>query len=87
MKLVLVGLSHRTAPVEVRERFASSEVPHDPGFAEAAVVSTCNRIEHLVVSHEPERASVRLCEEFGAENLEEISTERALSFLNRITEG
>jgi len=29
----------------------------------------------------------QLCEEFGAEDLEEITTERILSFLNRITEG
>ena len=29
----------------------------------------------------------KLCEEFGVENLEDITTERALSFLNRITEG
>jgi site-specific recombinase XerD len=29
----------------------------------------------------------QLCEEFGEENLEEITTERVLSFLNRITEG
>jgi len=29
----------------------------------------------------------RLLEEFGGENLEEITTERILSFLNRITEG
>jgi len=29
----------------------------------------------------------QLCEEFGSENLKEITTERALSFLNRTTEG
>ncbi len=29
----------------------------------------------------------KFCEEFGAENLKEITTERVLSFLNRITEG
>jgi site-specific recombinase XerD len=29
----------------------------------------------------------QLCEEFEAENLENITTERILSFLNRITEG
>ena len=29
----------------------------------------------------------QLCEEFGAEELEEITTQRILSFLNRITEG
>ncbi len=29
----------------------------------------------------------QLCEEFGTDNLEDITTERVLSFLNRITEG
>jgi len=29
----------------------------------------------------------KLCDEFGTENLEDITTERVLSFLNRITEG
>ena len=29
----------------------------------------------------------KFCEEFGAENLEDITTDRVLSFLNRITEG
>jgi integrase/recombinase XerD len=29
----------------------------------------------------------QLCEEFGTKNLEDITTERVLSFLNRITEG
>ncbi len=29
----------------------------------------------------------KFCDEFGNENLEEITTERALSFLNRVTEG
>ena len=29
----------------------------------------------------------QLYEEFGAENLEDMTTERVLSFLNRITEG
>ncbi len=29
----------------------------------------------------------KFCEEFGTENFDEITTEMALSFLNRITEG
>jgi integrase/recombinase XerD len=33
------------------------------------------------------RVLAQLCEEFGTENLENITTERVLSFLNRITEG
>ncbi|MFQ5929935.1 MAG: glutamyl-tRNA reductase [Acidobacteriota bacterium] len=54
MDLVLVGLSHRTAPVEVRERIAFPE-GHLPsalqrlrsefGLREGMIVSTCNRVE------------------------------------------
>jgi len=54
MNLVVVGLNHRTAPVEVRERlaFATSKLGeatcHLLGAAslfEAAILSTCNRVE------------------------------------------
>jgi glutamyl-tRNA reductase len=52
--IVLVGLNHRTAPVELRERLAFSNGQLDQalrrlialeGVAEAAIVSTCNRVE------------------------------------------
>jgi glutamyl-tRNA reductase len=54
MELFVLGLSHRTAPVEVRERFAVPEegVPElagrvraIDGCEESFVVSTCNRVE------------------------------------------
>jgi glutamyl-tRNA reductase len=54
MELSVVGLSHHTAPVEVRERlhFSESELPHAlealhrrEGVAEAVLLSTCNRTE------------------------------------------
>ncbi len=54
MPFAVVGLSHRTAPVEVRERFAFSatELPdalvhvlESQGVTEATLVSTCNRTE------------------------------------------
>lgn len=54
MPFAVVGLSHRTAPIEVREKFAFSatEVPdalthvlESRGVAEAALISTCNRTE------------------------------------------
>jgi glutamyl-tRNA reductase len=54
MPLVVIGLSHRTSPVEMRERFAFPEavIPEtlaqlrQSGLAEEAViVSTCNRVE------------------------------------------
>jgi glutamyl-tRNA reductase len=56
MKFQLIGVNHRTAPVEVRERLAIPE-SHLPeatrrlaahaGVDEAMVLSTCNRVELL----------------------------------------
>lgn len=62
MAIVVIGLSHRTAPVAVRERFAFGEarVPavlqmlRETGLAEEAVVlSTCNRVEIYAVTSLP----------------------------------
>jgi glutamyl-tRNA reductase len=55
--LYLVGLSHRSAPIEVRERVALTgeplkaalqELAGREGVGEALVISTCNRVEVLV---------------------------------------
>lgn len=54
MSLVVLGLNHRTAPLEVRERivFDAARLPEAlaslralPGLQEALIVSTCNRTE------------------------------------------
>jgi len=54
MNLQLLGVNHRTAPVEVRERLAipESKLPEAlqklmsvPGVNEALILSTCNRVE------------------------------------------
>jgi glutamyl-tRNA reductase len=54
MSLVVLGLNHRTAPIEVRERivFDAARLPEAlaslralPGLQEALIVSTCNRTE------------------------------------------
>lgn len=54
MKVLLTGLSFRTAPVEVRERFAFPDAALGqaldflrscPGVEEALILSTCNRVE------------------------------------------
>jgi glutamyl-tRNA reductase len=56
MTLVLIGVNHKTAPIELRERIAISreELPGAtralaavPGVAECMIVSTCNRVELL----------------------------------------
>jgi glutamyl-tRNA reductase len=52
--LVVVGLSHRTAPVDVREKLAFTEDAIEPALkalrslptvGEAMLLSTCNRVE------------------------------------------
>jgi glutamyl-tRNA reductase len=67
VKIWLLGMNHRTAPLEVRERYAAS----DPGpllaklveggdLDEAVLVSTCNRIELLATTPQPEAGRLRL---------------------------
>ena len=59
MSVVVIGLSHRSAPVELRERFAFTEtqIPialqqlRESGLAtESVVLSTCNRVEIYAVT-------------------------------------
>jgi glutamyl-tRNA reductase len=59
MSLVLVGVNHKSAPVEVRERLAIQEwrlqeatrrLFEFPGIEEAFILSTCNRVELLVAN-------------------------------------
>jgi len=54
--LVLLGINHNTAPIEVRERLAipptrladaTRTLLHQPGIREGIILSTCNRIELL----------------------------------------
>ena len=61
MKLLLTGLNHRTAPVEVRERLAFEEkalpealdrLKDRPGLLEGMILSTCNRVEVAVTADE-----------------------------------
>ena len=56
--LVLLGINHNTAPLDVRERLAiplarladaTRALAHQPGVREALILSTCNRVELLTV--------------------------------------
>ena len=67
--LVLVGLNHRTAPVEVRERVAFANGQLEPallrlveleGVSEGAIVSTCNRVEVIACGSSPEKVGAAL---------------------------
>lgn len=69
MELVCLGLNHRTAPIEVRERFAvgttklgeaSREISAIEGVAEGVVVSTCNRTEFYLAGEDGEKILSRI---------------------------
>jgi len=70
MSVIVIGLSHRSAPVELRERFAFAEarIPatlqelRAAGIAEEAVIlSTCNRVElYTFTTLEPAHAVLTL---------------------------
>jgi glutamyl-tRNA reductase len=61
--IVLIGVNHKTAPIELRERIAISheDLPEatralaaQPGVTECMIVSTCNRVEMLAAVESPE---------------------------------
>ncbi len=65
-RIVLVGLSHHTAPVEVRERVAFSNGHLEPalrglvampGIEEGVILSTCNRVEVMACGVDPEKVA------------------------------
>lgn len=69
MNIIVVGLSHKTAPVEIRERVAFSptsmgkplrEILALPAVSEGVIVSTCNRVELYATSRDPEAGVVQL---------------------------
>jgi len=64
--ILLLGVNHTTAPLEVRERLAihpsrladaTRTLAHQPGIREALILSTCNRVELLTVHEAPHTGS------------------------------
>src|SRR5258708_31696544 len=75
MAIVVIGLSHHSAPVTVRERFAFPEarIPatlqllRDSGLAsEGVILSTCNRVELYAVTDREPRAAFPALRDFLA---------------------
>ena len=69
MNIIVVGLSHKTAPVEIRERVAFAptamekplrKVVAQPAIAEGIIVSTCNRVELYASSRDGAAGTAQL---------------------------
>ena len=65
MEIGLIGLNHKTAPVELREQLSTTCVPGTSGLAgdqvlpavkESLVLTTCNRVEILLTAEDLDRA-------------------------------
>ena len=61
VSLVLLGVNHNTAPIEVRERLAipagrladaTRTLLHQPGIREGLILSTCNRVELVTLQED-----------------------------------
>jgi glutamyl-tRNA reductase len=72
--LLVMGLSHRTAPLSVRERLAVApeqvgqtvrSLADLPSVREAALLSTCNRVEVYVATMDPDAAIEALRHDFA----------------------
>ncbi len=83
MHIIVVGLSHKTAPIEVREKLAVpesrlGEALHRlcayPGIREGVLLSTCNRVEVYAVVDEVEAGYSRV-QEFLADTHLALSSE------------
>ncbi|HSY25393.1 MAG TPA: glutamyl-tRNA reductase [Polyangiaceae bacterium] len=76
--ILVVGLSHRTAPVQIRERLAAgaealpavlARLASREELAEAMFLSTCNRVEVIALAHGEagiDEARRAICEELAA---------------------
>lgn len=84
MNIIVVGLSHKTAPVEIRERLAVPEsrlgealsrLCSYPGIREGILLSTCNRVEVYAVVEQLESGYARV-QEFLADTHLSLSSEQ-----------
>lgn len=84
MNIIVVGLSHKTAPIEIRERLAVPEsrmgealsrLCSYPGIKEGILLSTCNRVEVYAVVEDIESGYSRV-QEFLADTHLSLSSEQ-----------
>ncbi len=106
MNLVVVGINHKQAPIEVRERFGLNErvIPEalrkiqcEPEIEEAVILSTCNRVEFVLIAFEKQDAMAgfrRFAESFYGIHFDDFAAsfhvfreEEAMRYLFRVASG
>ncbi len=86
MKLIVIGMNHKTAPLEIREQFAFSPEKTKEALLlllekaflqECFILSTCNRVEIYAATSQPALALAELknfLSQFHSVNLEKINS-------------
>jgi glutamyl-tRNA reductase len=102
MHLLCIGVSHHTASVDIREKFAVPDshagvaafhLAQQPGIDQAVIVSTCNRVEYYVAAegaHAMPAVRAALCARAIAEDhsaVFEIQGEAVARHLFRVASG
>lgn len=96
MALVLVGLNHKSAPLEVRERFSFSpqalpdllrDLRQREAVHDVAVLSTCNRTEIYAVSSSPQACHTALLEFLASNHLYSHHDRTAIEHLFSVSSG
>ncbi len=103
---MVIGLNHNTAAVELRERLACFltqngpaplPIKEIPGLMETLLLTTCNRVELLFTSEEPDR-TIRELLDYWASGIQEspsdflpeiyvLRAEKAIQHLFRVAAG
>lgn len=69
MNIIIVGLNHKSAPVEIREKLsftpdglgaAFENILTDRGISEAVINSTCNRVEVVIVAPDQDKGELEI---------------------------
>ena|SRR3989338_7063279 len=96
MNIVMVGISHKTAPIDIRERFYLTETERelllstcrsDPSIAEVLVLSTCNRTEIYAHALDGGDASALLSHLFSLKKLKPTSEFNRFFYIYKDTEA
>jgi glutamyl-tRNA reductase len=86
MNIAVIGLSHKTAPVDIREKLSVPDTQMEaaiqtlcnyPHIKEATILSTCNRLEIYIVSPTADRGvqdAIQFLAEFSKLPLKDLST-------------
>jgi glutamyl-tRNA reductase len=96
LEIVIIGLSHKTAPLDLRERLAGcfnrngkpvSFLLGLTGLKESLLITTCNRVEVLLTSEDPDQTVREMIKRWALDLQESLSNLKAGVYIFRSEEA